>query len=70
MHYPKEKLLVSVSRNNFCNQYTYKISRILFLIGDIEEELELAKGVSGMKIETLVSDLHYYTFFKISGFVL
>ena len=29
-----------------------------FLIGDIEEELELAKGVSGMKIETLVSDLH------------
>ena len=26
-------------------------------VGDIEEELELAKGVSGMKIETLVSDL-------------
>ena len=47
-----------------------KISRIFFLIGDIEEELELAKGVSGMKIETLVSDLHYYTFFKISRYVL
>ena len=30
----------------------------------------MAKGVSGMKIETLVSDLHYYTFFKITRFVL